>query len=321
MDETLPAENPGNLQDYPSTYKGFDWSSFDNEFDWSRGGPYNIAAEAIDRHGRGERRDKVALYSVNANYDLRSHTFGEMSEQSSRFADGLTKLGAVKGDRVFVYLDRTPQLFVALLGIIKMGGIAGPLFSALGPEATMDRVRDSGSKIMVTSPYLFDRIRPIMQKLTEIENYIIVGDNSELGPETVKYDDVLASGDPGFKAVDMSPDDPYIIHYTSGSTGKPKGILLGHKAMVQQLIGCRYVVDLREDDIYWCTADPGWVTGTSIGILGPLVSGDDHHLLRGQVRRPDLVLDHRKAEGHRLVHRPYRIEDAGEGRGRPGTGV
>ena len=273
MDETLPAENPGNLQDYQSTYKSFDWSSFDKEFDWSRGGPYNIAAEAVDRHGRGAKRDKVALYSVNASYDLRSHTFGEMSELSSRFADGLGKLGAGKGDRIFVYLDRTPQLFVALLGIIKMGGIAGPLFSALGPEATMDRVKDSGSKIMVTSPYLFERIRPIMEKLSDIETYIIVGDNAGLGLETVKFDDMLASGDPNFKAVEMRPEDPYIIHYTSGSTGKPKGILLGHKAMIHQLVGCRYVVDLKEDDVYWCTADPGWVTGTSIGILGPWYLG------------------------------------------------
>jgi acetyl-CoA synthetase len=273
MDESLPAENTGNLQDYQSTYKGFDWSSYDSEFDWSRGGPYNLVAEAIDRHGHGKRRNKVALYSVNANYDLRSHTFGEMSELSSRFASGLTKLGAVKGDRIFVYLDRTPQLFVALLGIIKMGGVAGPLFSALGPEATMDRVRDSGAKIIITSPYLFDRIRPIMDKLTEIETYIIVGENSVLGPGTVKFDDVMESGDPEFKAVNMNPEDPYIIHYTSGSTGKPKGILLGHKAMVHQLVGCRYVVDLKDDDIYWCTADPGWVTGTSIGILGPWYLG------------------------------------------------
>ena len=79
MVEILPAENPGNLRDYRTTYRGFDWSSFDSEFDWSREGPYNIVAEAVDRHGHGERRDKVALYSVNADYDLRSHTFGEMS--------------------------------------------------------------------------------------------------------------------------------------------------------------------------------------------------------------------------------------------------
>jgi acetyl-CoA synthetase len=273
MDEPLPAETPGNLRHYQSTYEGFDWSSFYNEFDWSRGGPYNLVAEAIDRHGHGERKDKVALYSINSNYDLRSHTFGEMSQLSSRFADGLTKLGVSKGDRVFVYLDRTPELFVALLGIIKMGGIAGPLFSALGPEATMDRVRDSGSKVMITSPYLFDRISPVMEKMTDIETYIIVGDNTGLGAETVNFEEVLASGDPEFRAVPMGPDDPYIIHYTSGSTGKPKGILLGHKAMVHQLVGCRYVVDLKEDDIYWCTADPGWVTGTSIGILGPWYLG------------------------------------------------
>ena len=106
-----------------------------------------------------------------------------------------------------------------------------------------------------------------------IKRFIIVGDNTGMGERTVRFEDVSASGDPAFQAVVMGPNDPYIIHYTSGSTGKPKGIMLGHKAMQQQLMACRNVVDLRDGDIYWCTADPGWVTGTSVGILGPWYLG------------------------------------------------
>jgi acetyl-CoA synthetase len=112
-----------------------------------------------------------------------------------------------------------------------------------------------------------------MKELTDIEKFIIVGDTTGHDGRTVRFDDVIASGDPSFSSVAMSPSDPYIIHYTSGSTGKPKGIMLGHKAMVQQLMACRNVVDLRDGDIYWCTADPGWVTGTSVGILGPWYLG------------------------------------------------
>jgi len=165
------------------------------------------------------------------------------------------------------------ELFISIIGIAKMGGIAGPLFSALGPEAVSDRVLDSGASIMVTSPYLFERLKPVMEEVKDLKKIIIVGELDDPGENTIRFEDVLASGDPDYNAVRMEPDDPYIIHYTSGSTGKPKGVLLGHKAMIQQKMACRDVVDLRDDDVYWCTADPGWVTGTSVGIFGPWYIG------------------------------------------------
>jgi acetyl-CoA synthetase len=273
MEDIIPPTDPGNLQDYRRAYNEFNWASIDIEFDWSKGGTYNVAAEAVDRHSKGPRNDQVALISVQANGTVRETTFGEMSRLSSQFADGLIRSGVKKGDRVFVYLDRNVELFISLIGILKMGGIAGPLFSALGPEAVRDRVQDCQASVMVTSPYLYERIEPVMKELTDIEKFIIVGDTTGHDGRTVRFDDVIASGDPSFSSVAMSPSDPYIIHYTSGSTGKPKGIMLGHKAMVQQLMACRNVVDLRDGDIYWCTADPGWVTGTSVGILGPWYLG------------------------------------------------
>jgi acetyl-CoA synthetase len=273
MEEIIPPQDPGNLREYESAYQSFDWASMDREFAWSKGGPYNVAWEAIDQHALNGNGHKVALYSVRANNEVRQLSFAEMSELSSRFASGLVKLGASRGDRVFVFLDRNVELFVSIIGIAKMGGIAGPLFSALGPEAVRDRAQDSKASIMVTSPYLLERIRPVMAELADIRTFVIVGEAKGLGHNTIGFEDVLASGDPEFKAVSMEPADPYIIHYTSGSTGKPKGVLLGHKAMVQQKMACRYVVDLREEDVYWCTADPGWVTGTSVGIFGPWYIG------------------------------------------------
>jgi len=271
--EVIPSVEKGNLEDYEKMWREFNWATMDKEFDWSNGGVHNIAAEAMDRHARNWRKNKIALYSQTASGEVKKFTFREMSQLTSKFASGLEKLGAVKGDRIFVYLDRTSELYMAMLGIVKMGGIVGPLFSALGPDAVKDRALDCGARYVVTSPYLYKRLEPVMDDLVTVEKYIIVGDDAGMGNNTVKFDDLLASGNPNYQAANMAPTDPYIIHYTSGSTGKPKGVLLGHQAMVQHLFTSKHVLDLREDDIYWCTADPGWVTGTTYGIFGPWCLG------------------------------------------------
>jgi acetyl-CoA synthetase len=272
MEEFLAPEPTGNLRDYEAAYKEFNWASMESFFDWSKGGPYNVAAEALDRHATGAKADKVALFSISPTAEVREFSFGEMARLSNRFASGLMEMGAKRGDRIFIFLDRRPELFVAFLGIAKMGGIAGPLFSALGPEAVRDRVQDAKASIVITSPYLYKRLEPVMAELGDVQKFIIVGDETH-GRRSVTFQDVLSRGKDDFRAAPMNPEDPYIIHYTSGSTGKPKGILLGHKAMLQQAMAVRYTVDLKENDIYWCTADPGWVTGTSIGILAPWYMG------------------------------------------------
>ena len=279
MDDVLPPRGTGNLQDYEQLSKEFNWASIHEDFEWYHGGVYNIAAEAVDRHSHSWRKNKIALYAVKADSRVEKYTFDEMSGVSSKIADGLVKLGAQKGDRIFVYLDRGFEVYASILGIIKMGGIAGPLFSALGPEAIKDRALDSGCNIIFTSPYLLKRIEPVLHELVELQKIVVVGNDEEisslrgLGKDIISFRELLAMGDHGFKAVPMKPTDPYIIHYTSGSTGKPKGIMLGHRAMVQQMAAAKYVLDLREEDTYWCTADPGWVTGTSAGIFAPWFLG------------------------------------------------
>ncbi len=273
MEDKIRSEYPGNLQDYEKACKGFNWSSVDQEFDWSKGGIYNIAHEAVDRHASNWRKNKIALYSITSKNEVRKFTFGEMSELTNRFASGLEKIGAKKGDRIFVFLDRTSELYIAGVGIVKMGGIFGPLFSALGPEAIKDRALDCAARIMITSPYLYKRIEGILPELTDLEQIIVIGDATGLRSDVHSFDKMLELGEPKYRVQNMLPTDPYIIHYTSGSTGKPKGVLHGHRAMIQQLITSKYVLDLRDDDTYWCTADPGWVTGTSYGIFGPWYLG------------------------------------------------
>ena len=223
----------------------------------------------MDRHAR-DRPDRVAIHSVRANGEVHSLTFGEVGRLSSQFADGLRKAGIGRGDRVFVYLDRRSELFISIIGIVKMGGIACPLFSALGPEAVKDRLLDGEPSAIVTSPYLFERISQVLREVSPSPKVICVGGTAK---GALPFEEVLASGSPDTAAVDMRPDEPYIIHYTSGSTGKPKGVTLPHRAMLQQLSGAKFVADLREGDIFWCTADPGWVTGTSMGIFGPWYLG------------------------------------------------
>jgi len=270
MEELLPLQSTGNLSDYPQAYREFAWHTIEQEFDWYHGGPYNVAAEAVDRHAR-QRPDKVAIHSVRANGEVQSLTFGDIAALSSKFADGLRLLGIGRGDRVFVYLDRRSELFISIIGIAKMGGIACPLFSALGPEAVKDRLMDGTPAAIVTSSYLYERIAGVLKSASPAPKVICVGEGSPTN--AVPYSQVLASGSSDFAPVSMRPDEPYIIHYTSGSTGKPKGVVLPHRAMLQQLSGAKYVSDLREGDVFWCTADPGWVTGTSMGIFGPWYLG------------------------------------------------
>ena len=212
MEEIIPPREPGNLQDYENALKEFNWASMDKEFDWSRGGPYNVAAEAMDRHLQTWRKNKIALFSVRASGEVRKFTFGEMSELSSRFASGLVKLGAKQG-RPHLRLPG-PQLRAVHLrprhrqdgrdrrtAVLRAGPGGGQ-----GPRPGLQL-----PSIIITSPYLYKRIEPIMDDLVDVEKYIIVGDNAELEGDTVNFDEVLASGDPGLPGGRHGADRP--VHH------------------------------------------------------------------------------------------------------------
>ncbi|MDH7508204.1 MAG: acetate--CoA ligase [Methanomassiliicoccales archaeon] len=272
--ELIPPFEGANLTNYEDMCKEFTWASLEKEFEWSNGAPYNIAYEAIDRHAKGWRKNKIAIYWEGADGSTKKYTFREMQMETNRFANALLKLGTKKGDRVFVYLDRIPELYIAAIGTIKMGAIVGPLFSALGPDGVKDRLLDAGARTLVTTPELYRRIQPTLDELTELSNIIVVTDDEKLVPTgCISFNEFISSCSPDFRPVSMDPNDPYVVHYTSGTTGKPKGVLLGHKSMIQQFFTSRIVLDLQEEDTYWCTADPGWVTGTSYGIIGPWLLG------------------------------------------------
>lgn len=265
-----------NLFDYQTIRDSFSWSDIDKELDWLDGGALNIAHEVIDRHTKTALRDKVALYWESKDGDSHTFTFNDLKKLTNRFANVLTGLGVKKGDRVFTYLDRTPELYISLLGGLKAGAVVGPLFSAFGPDAVKDRMQDSGATVLLTNPRLASTVHEILPELPDLKHIIMVtrDDSSyELGELEQKYEDLMETAGDDFDMVKTDKEDFAIMHYTSGTTGKPKGAAHVHQAVAGHYATAKYVLDLHPDDIYWCTADPGWVTGTSYGIFGPWSNG------------------------------------------------
>ena len=266
-----------NIQDYDALSRDFTWDQIKKGLDGLEGGGLNLAYEAVDRHAKGPRKDKVALYWEGAKGEEESYTFDQFRAQSNKFANVLTDLGVEKGDRVFVFMDRIPELYFGFFGTLKVGAIAGPLFSAFGPDPVRDRLLDSGAKVLFTTPPLRDRISGILGELPELEHIIVVNKNNRY-PESletvdISYEKVMAGASEEFDIVQTTEEDYSIMHYTSGTTGKPKGAVHAHRAAYLHYATGQWALDLHDDDIYWCTADPGWVTGTSYGMSAPWTNG------------------------------------------------
>ncbi|MBO8170588.1 MAG: acetate--CoA ligase [Bacillaceae bacterium] len=284
--EKIPVQ-PGhfNLKDYEEAYKNFKWEDVEKEFTWYETGKVNMAHEAIDRHADTWRKNKVALYYSDEQRDEK-YTFLEMKRLTNKFGNVLRNLGIQKGDRVFIFMPRTPELYVSVLGTIKIGAIVGPLFEAFMEGAVRDRLEDSEAVAIVTTPQLLPRV-PV-DELPALKHVILVSDEDiDLQEGQVDYHKEMekASEDLDIEWVDR--EDGLILHYTSGSTGKPKGVLHVHNAMIQHYQTAKWILDLQEEDIYWCTADPGWVTGTSYGIFGPWLNGASNVIRGGRFSPED----------------------------------
>ncbi len=284
QDQILMLDESANLKDYDQAVSTMDWGNVEQAFSWSKTGKVNIVYEAIDRHvdeGRGER---TALFYTDGIRE-EEYTYSQLQQLSSQFANGLKQLGISKGDRVFIFMPRSPELYTALLGIVRIGAIAGPLFEAFMEEAVRDRLLDSGSVAVVTTPQLLKRI-PIAQ-LPDLKHVILVGsEEEELPAGQIRFEDLLSVSD-DYIIEWVERESGMLLHYTSGSTGKPKGVYQVHDAMIHQLMSGKWVYDLREGDIYWCTADPGWVTGTSAGMWAPWLNGVSIVLRGGRFKPAD----------------------------------
>ena len=279
--EALPAAQGNyNLKNYEETYSQFDWKEAEKVFSWHETGRVNMAYEAIDRHAESFRKNKIALY-FREGLRNEKYTFKEMKELSNKAGNVFKTYGDVeKGDRVFIFMPRSPELYFATLGIIKLGAIAGPLFEAFMEGAVRDRLEDSEAKVLITTPELLNRV-PV-DELPALKKIFLVGENiKEEGPY-VDFNKKMAEASTKLAIEWVERTDGLILHYTSGSTGKPKGVLHVHNAMIQQYYTAKWVLDMQEEDVYWCTADPGWVTGTSYGIFGPWLTGTSNLIVGGR---------------------------------------
>lgn len=259
-----------NLGNYEQAKSDFKWENVEKNFSWYETGKVNAAYEAIDRHAESSRKDKVALY-YSDNSRNEKYTYAEMKSKSNQFGNILRKYGVGKGDRVFIFMPRTPELYFALIGAIKIGAIVGPLFEAFMETAVKDRLEDSGATAIITTPSQLPRV-PV-NDLPELKHVILVGEDLNLEDGQIDFYKEMNEASEELDIEWVDREDGMLIHYTSGSTGRPKGVFHVHNAMIQHLYTGQIVLDLQEDDVYWCTADPGWVTGTSYGIFAPWLNG------------------------------------------------
>jgi acetyl-CoA synthetase len=272
----------GNMENYEEKYKTFNWRDIEKEFSWYQSDKLNIAYEAIDRHTENWRKNKIAMYFEGED-KKEKYTFQEMKQLTDKFGNVLKNLGVKKGDRVFGFLSRTPAQYVSILGTNKIGGIYGPLFGGFRGEAIKDRLLDSGAKVLITQSSLKSCVDQVRDYLPELQ-YVIFIDAKTVDKEKGEliFDEEMKKASEKLEIEWLDRETPHLLHYTSGTTGKPKGVVHVHYAMVGQYQTAKWVLDLRDDDTYFCTADPGWVTGTSYGIYGPWLNGISQVIYAGR---------------------------------------
>ncbi len=273
MRADLPAPN---LVQYETARAHFSWDAARSELDGLPGGAVNMAHEAVGQHARGAGADRPALRWLSRSGATRDFTYRQLEQHASRFANVLAQLGVRRGESVFVLTGRIPELYIAVLGGLKLGCVISPLFSAFGPEPIRTRIDIGQGAVLVTTSSLYTRkVAGIRERLPSLRQVLVVRDGiePELPAGTLDLAALLAAAVGRFETVATRPDEPALLHFTSGTTGKPKGAVHVHEAIVAHRVTGRLALDLHPGDVFWCTADPGWVTGTSYGILSPLANG------------------------------------------------
>ncbi|MFE2476032.1 acetate--CoA ligase [Streptomyces sp. NPDC059389] len=299
MDHLIIHKQPGPdapfmLQDYDRARADFTWDDARSLLSGLPGGGLNIGYEAIDRHlaaGQGERE---ALRCIAPDDTVTHLTYAELGGLTGRFANVLTSLGVGRQERVFTLLGRCPELYTTVLGTLRSARVLCPLFSAFGPEPVHRRLELGDARVLVTTEALYRRkVEESRHRLPHLDHVLLVGPVTDLPTGTLSFAELMEQALEEYAVPPTDPEDMALLHFTSGTTGTPKGAVHVHEAVVAHHATAAFALDLRREDVYWCTADPGWVTGTSYGIIAPLTHG------------ATVVVD----EGDFDVHRWYRILD------------
>jgi len=256
---------------------GSPWNRAYDSMAWLPGGWLNAAHEIVDRHARGRLGNRTALVWVGRDGEVEQYTFRQIKAMSDRFANVLDSLGVVRSDRVLICLERVPELYFAFLGALKSGAIAGFLSPDLGPDQVRDRMATTSAKILVTRPGLRRRMGDIVYELFDLQHIVIVNKSGrDPGPPDIAdlvYEEEMAKAPAEYRTERTSQIDDATISFTAGVSGKPKAVVHRHQAVVQHFATGRDVLDLREDDVYWCTAAPHQLGGTAYGIAAPWSNG------------------------------------------------
>ncbi|PWE49581.1 acetate--CoA ligase [Thioclava sp. NG1] len=251
--------------------KAFTWDTARAMLDGFPDGGLNIAHEAVDRHVAAGHGDDEAILWLGKDGERQSLSYRDLAARTARFANVLTAHGLEPGDRLFGLAGRVPDLYVAALGTLKAGMIFSPLFSAFGPEPLRTRLEIGEANALITTASIYRRkIAAWRDEIPSLKLVLIIGDEAPEG--CVALGPAMAAASETFETVHTAPEDPALIHFTSGTTGRPKGAVHVHNAVVMHAAAGRYALELTPGTRYWCTADPGWVTGTSFGIISPLVN-------------------------------------------------
>jgi len=264
------------MPDYDRARAEFSWEAARAELAGLPGGGLNIAYEAVDRQAEGPLASSVALRFLSKRRAQSEYTYAELKLQTDRFASVLDEIGVARGERVFVLAGRIPELYVAALGTMKHGSTFCPLFSAFGPEPIEQRLRLGDGRVLVTTAALYRRkVADLRSRLPGLAHVLLVGDQEEIAgiPDVGDFHGLMSAAADSHEIASTGPEDMALLHFTSGTTGTPKGAIHVHDAVLAHRETGRTVLDLRPGDVFWCTADPGWVTGTSYGIIAPLTLG------------------------------------------------
>ncbi len=263
------------LTDYEKEVNSFSWEKIAHDLNGlpdNKG--LNIAYEAVERHAQSQLKNKTAFSFIRKDDSIYHLSYADLHIQTSKLANILHRLGIQKGECIFSLTGRIPELYITALGTLKYTAVFCPLFSVFGPEPIFQRLNKGNAAVLVTTSTLFEKkIKQLLDKLPALRYIILTDIATAVSDKILSFSQLMEQAQSKFSIPETNPEDAALLHFTSGTTGMPKGVLHVHQAMLTHYITGKYVLDFHGTDRYWCTADPGWVTGTSYGIIAPLING------------------------------------------------